>query len=231
VNSKKCNDRYYKESKKSIIEWVKELHQQGECLNNRYIKRKYPKRHGRACYLFGNWRKTVEAAGFNYDKDIRWDVGWDSYKVIEEIKKRHKKGRLLNPSLNKDLIVPSRRCIGSYQEAVRLAGLSYQKLGIRVIGKWSDKEKVGQQLWKRFKQGKPLNAAYMANHSSTSGLYKYACWHYGSYRKALEVNGINPNLVFQTSNIEEWINSLTAEDMRRIERQVFSINRKEDENG
>ncbi|MBU2219367.1 hypothetical protein KKG15_02675 [Patescibacteria group bacterium] len=215
------------DSKEFIIDWIKRLHQRGEYLNNRYIKRKYPKRHGRACYLFRNWTKTVEAAGLDYNKDIRNDTDWDRDKIIKEIERRRKKGRSLNPGLNKDLLVPAIRCIGSYEEAIQAAGFSYEKLGIR--SKRLSKEKVKEQLFQLSQKGEPLHAGYLSKHYPS--LLENAVYRFGSHKKAIEAMGLQYSMIRRQGDVIGWIQSLTVEDMQKIEERIFSITRKEDKNG
>ncbi|MBI4709386.1 MAG: hypothetical protein HY764_04250 [Candidatus Portnoybacteria bacterium] len=223
--------------REKVIQTIQELHKKGEPLNQAYVTRKYPKLRGVAHFYFErSWRKAIEAAGFDYDKDIKKEYllatvrieKWTKDEIVNQLKLLYSEGKSLRPSLNKRLFAAAKRHFGSYEDAISATGLSYQELGIRCskpLEKWNKKE-IARELQRRFSEGMPLNAGEMRSHAKN--FYDAARFYFGDYAAALKAAGIDPKSLRKARGLREWILSLTPKDMERIEEQISSLGKRKE---
>lgn len=123
-------------TKDRIIDKLKELHKLGESITSSNIQQKYGSLHTAASNRFGNWKNTIESAGFKYD-DINLyanRISWTTDMIVDEIRKLHKANEDLMASSIRDnhtaLFIAARRNekLGSWEKAIEAVGLNYQEI-------------------------------------------------------------------------------------------------------
>ncbi len=174
-------------TKSQIIDQVKLRYNEGKTLCRASILREGP-RQKRFCYAathrFGNWSKTLRAAGLDPNAIRNRDGQWPRERVLKEIRGRYKTGKLLNTDLmlreSLALHAAGRRHFGTWEKAVKSAGLNYNQ---QVRG--------GLRGWTRSKTRRALRDRINNNRGSqrqiqsqTPSLYRAALHHFGSWKKA-----------------------------------------------
>jgi len=105
-----------------------------EPLNSYYYATHYPDVYAAAEREFGSWKDAIEACGLDYNS-IRKYRSWTRQLVIEEIKQAAENGESLNSQYaqnhRKPLYMASVKRFRSWGQAVRLAGLDYDKIRLR----------------------------------------------------------------------------------------------------
>lgn len=119
------------------------------------ILREEPKLN-RFCYAvlhqFGTWSQALKAAGL--DPDAVWNRRrkWPRERVIQEIRRRHVEGKLLNTDrmLREDLPLHTagRRHFGTWKKAVEQAGINYNQYVRGGLYGWT-RAKTQRALWER----------------------------------------------------------------------------------
>lgn len=83
---------------------------------------------GAACRLFGTWRRAVETAGFRYPP--RLARKWPPDRILGTLRARARTGKSFRPSRvrgeARGLLQAGRRRFGSWQAALRAAGVPYR---------------------------------------------------------------------------------------------------------
>lgn len=82
--------------------------------------------------FYGSWRKTIEAAGLDYERVRANRRGWWSKRrIVAEIRRVAENGTRLSPNamedIRGDLTSAARVYFGSWQRAVEAAGFNYQR--------------------------------------------------------------------------------------------------------
>lgn len=157
----------------------------------------------RGVKFFGNWPKALEAAGLDYERDVkkRRSVYPTKESVCAQIQHRKECGLSLNVlSLQKGCIggekdgalySSARALFGSWQNAVEAAGIDYWKEIDRHPG-YNTKDAVCQEIQKRSREGLPLYArALRCGSLSERALLGAAYRLWGSWRDALEESGFS----------------------------------------
>lgn len=128
-------------TKQQVLAKVHELCRAGVPLNcASLIKGDHRKLYCAGRKWFGSWRKTIEAAGYDYNKiqAVRANY-WTPQIVIKEIKQLEKSGIRLSlkaiRETRNDLLSAAITRFGSWGQAVEAAGISYQAHCL----KWSTK--------------------------------------------------------------------------------------------
>ena len=156
-----------------IIDKVREMHKLGESISSSHVQQKYGSLHTAAYNRFGNWKNTVEAAGFDYNDVNMYSerITWTTEMIINKIKRLYKANEDLMASSVRDnhtaLFIAARRDneLGSWEKAIEAAGLDYQDIcgerwGQIYIGKDGKKYtsiiegKVGDYLFEFLEQEK-----------------------------------------------------------------------------
>ena len=121
-------------TKARILAEIQRRDEKGQTLQLAAILRKEP-RLKRFCYAvlhqFGTWSKALRAAGLHPDSVRNRNRKWPSARVLQEIRRRHVEGKLLNTErmLREDLALHTagRRHFGSWKKAVEKAGINYNQ--------------------------------------------------------------------------------------------------------
>lgn len=125
-------------SKPKIIAKIRELHQQGEPLNWSNISKICPGlyRAARRKENFGSWRNALKAAGFD-PGEPRKTEDWSKDKIVREIERLYEEGHDLS---QKNMLrthgallaaAKSRRYFGTWEKAIKAAGLDYEEIKLR----------------------------------------------------------------------------------------------------
>ncbi len=168
--------RYNHWTKENIVQTIQSLNAQGVDLSFRammlsgYASMVYAAI--RKSY-FGSWKDALEAAGLPSEDIYRYRT-WDNETIIEEIKQLRDRGHDLS-SKNMDmthnsLIATARRRFGSWEDALKNAGIDYSK--IRKRKRWT-RESIIEGLRELKSQGVPLISTEVSKRAP--GLFAAAC--------------------------------------------------------
>lgn len=142
---------------------------------------------------------------------------WTQELIIETIKKLHSQGKSLQPIKVDYLFQVAIKYFGSYEKALKAAGLSYEMLGIRECSrKWS-KKKIIEEIQKLYRVG-PINSKYVQD--TCSGLLTAAQRYFGSYEKAVEAAGFDYKKIRRPWKLQDWIKSLEPKDMEKLGERI-----------
>ncbi len=180
--------KYQEWSRETIIATIRELKSKGNELSFRSMM---GSPHQAMVYAairpnhFGSWKAALEASGINSQEVYRYR-SWDKETIIHEIKTLQEQGADLSSKAmdqhSNSLIATARRRFGSWEEALKKAGIDYSK--IRKRKQWT-KEMVEKAIHKLQKQGKPLTSTFVRkNHPA---LFAAACKKrfFGSWSNAI----------------------------------------------
>jgi len=105
-----------------------------EPLNSYYYATNYPDVYAAAEREFGSWKDAIESSGLDYSA-VRKYRSWTRQLVIEEIRKAAEDGESLNSQYaqnnRKPLYMAAVKRFRSWGQAVRLAGIDYDKIRLR----------------------------------------------------------------------------------------------------
>lgn len=188
--------RQRKWTRERVIARIQELHREGADLSHSCAKREHQ-------YLvvvasdermFGSWREAVEAAGVPYSAVARHE-SWTKAKIIRRIRQIHMRGEPLSHESTKQRYgalvsaASSPRYFGSWERAVRAAGLPYDS--IRRIESW-DRERILRKIRELHAQGVSLNNASMRR-LGYRGMMEAAARprNFGSWEAAVRAAGLD----------------------------------------
>ena len=204
-------------SKERIVAEIRRLHEQGIPLHMASVRKVFSSLVATACSrkYFGSWRAAVEAAGFDYDQVLRIKR-WTKEKVIEEIRRLAESGGDLRPSVvmrnTQTLLAAARKFFGSWREAVIAAGIDYdqyvhQRRHQRVE---QDKQQILDRIRQLYQEGRieELSGAWRYHLS----LFRKARHRFGSWRKAIEMAGLNYEEIVQR---QKWTKERIVQEIRR----------------
>ena len=120
---------FYPHGKSDWIDAVKNLYKQGESVFAGDLQDKHPYLYSQGVWIFGDWDKALQAAGFDPDK-MRMQGSWDRQKIIKKLQNMRDQNLPLyahHMLKNKPaLFSSSRREFGSWNNALRVAGITKQ---------------------------------------------------------------------------------------------------------
>ena len=154
---------------------------------------------------------------------------WNPERVIQAIKNRQDGLLKLNAQAvaleDSRLIAAARRLFGSWNNALSAAGISPDSVRLKATrrprGTWS-RTVIIEEIQRRAARKEQLNAHYM--HQVDNPLISAATYYFGSWAKALEASGLDPEVVRRNQardpqqilgEIQE--NARTAESLRDFE--------------
>jgi len=152
---------------------------------------------------FGSYDRALKSAGLDPNKIRKLPVPNGLYKskvdVIAEIRRRRLFERPLNyvsvvkgEHKNIALYQKARRLFGSWQAAIKAAGLTYGDVAVRHLRDWTGPD-IKKALAQRARDGLPLMAKAVRNDSRRQiGLYGAAMRIFGNWNAALRAAGIDP---------------------------------------
>ena len=164
-----------------------------EPLNSYYYATTYPDVYAAAERIFGSWRDTIEAAGFNYD-EIKKYREWSREKVLSEIKKLHKKKESINSKyvqdFHKPLYMAAIKRFKNWGDALAVAGIDYSKIRLR---RKMSRAEIKREILELYKKNVDLAYPHMREkfqYLLAAGMKKLGG---GSWAKARKIAGIKIN--------------------------------------
>jgi hypothetical protein len=180
-------------TKARIIAEIRRRDEEGKTLCLAEILRKEP-RLNRFCYAvlhqFGKWSDALRAAGLRLDVVRNRQRKWPSARVIQEIRLRHVKGKLLNTEqmLREDLALHTagRRHFGTWKKAVEQAGINYNQYVRGGLYGWT-RAKTQRALWERLVANRGARKQVQEQSPSLyrAAMHYFSTWE-GAVRKARE---------------------------------------------
>jgi hypothetical protein len=168
--------KYRAWSKDRIVQTVQKLHAEGADLSFRgMMLSKYAPMVYAAIRPnhFGSWKNALTAAGLAAEEIYRYK-SWEDENILEEIQKLNNQGvdlssKKMDETAN-SLIATARRRFGSWGEAVRRAGLDYDK--IRRRKRWTN-ETIARDIRALADQGVTLTSTEVRHRNPA--LFAAAC--------------------------------------------------------
>lgn len=206
--------RHAQWTREKIIARISELRSAGEDLS-------YTCTAARDCSLlrgakrhFGSWKGAIEAAGINYDRDVRKLPKWTRELIVEAIKGARRWGVDLSwtsvvrhPTYAALAYAAIRRSgFGSWDAALQAAGTAPGE--VRRYEAW-DCEKVLAGIRERARGGLALNAKTMQ--AEDSRLFNAALKRYAGWDVALRAAGVDPAAVYKR---RRWDKARIREEIR-----------------
>lgn len=186
------------ETKAQIIDAIKRLQRTGKPLNYSGIRKLDPRLLIKAREKFGNWRKAVEAAGFDYDK-VSLIHRWSKREIIEKLKQLYRQRAFPDISTlsrkNHKLYEACCRHFGSGVAALEAAGIDYEELLNEHPYRWT-RAQIVAEFKRRYNEGKTLRRSEILRKEPKLHRFCYAVLHqFGSWNKALRAAGLNPDAI------------------------------------
>ena len=186
--------RRRKWTRKRVLLTIRKLHEAGEELTVQNVQRLGLGGLVGAVYndsALGSWKEVLEAAGIDPNAIGGRRRKWTPTRVLDEIRKRHQGGKGLNHrAVRQDqqyLVVAAGEFFGSWEEALRAAGLDYDE--IRKQETWT-KAKILRRIRELAAQGEDLShGAITQNHSALAAAASNRRY-FGSWGEAIEAAGI-----------------------------------------
>ncbi len=152
-------------------------------------------------------------------EDMRKYKKWSREEVIKTIREFRRQGLPLNLGYvarrNYSLAYAARKYIGSWEEAIRMAGLDYEEIKRKNI--WQP-EAIKKKIRELAREKKPLNVSYAEHHYG--GLVGAAVNFFGSWRKAIESAGFNYDKIKKQRN---WSEEKVIKEIRKLHRQGVNL--------
>jgi hypothetical protein len=144
---------------------------------------------------------------------------WNADEVLRVLKGLKAKGEQLNSGhiarTRPALSYAARRYLGGWEDAIKAAGLDYDK--IRRKNFWS-KEKIVEQILALKRAGKPLNVS--AAEISHGGLVGATTVYYGSWRAAIKAAGLDYTKIKKQ---KEWSKEEIVSEIKRMNREGLPL--------
>jgi len=146
--------------------------------------------------LFGSWDKALAAAGLNPENVRLVRRGWTKEMVVAGIKEQARNGVKLNLSAVQkakwSLWENAKKVFGSWDEALKAAGFDPEAIRPKAWRLWTEEKIIGF-LRQRARKGQKINVS--AAMDASGGVVSAAIDLFGSWDKALEAAGVNPDKV------------------------------------
>lgn len=145
--------------------------------------------------LYGSWEEALRVNGLRY-KEVKAKPGREKVtkEILDEfIRQRKRRGEPLNAQAVRDHYKgeygAADRIYGGWRKAVEANGIAYQDVSVLRVQARIEKDDLDEFIQLRWKSGQPLNAKAVC--AGNRPMYTAACRnYYGSWRQALESNGI-----------------------------------------
>jgi hypothetical protein len=221
-------------SKQRIVDEILEMNVFKEDLNASYAHKYHIALYSAAVKYFGSWKSAVIAAGLNYDKiNLYADrARWSKEKVINGILELNEKGESLNlkyvETNYSSLPSAAFRCFGGWKNAIKAAGLDYDKIleegerkRIEKSKKWS-KTKIIEKIQELYKKGDDLSHEKIK--SNNSALVSAARRYFGSWENALQSAGRDYNKIRREAR---WSREKVIDEILQLRQTGEGLNAKQ----
>jgi len=206
-------------TKDKILAHIRSLRKKGEDLSYNRVANEKQGLLSAANYHFGSWKKAVEGAGINYDKEVRRIPKWTKERIVETIKSAYKTGVDLswtNVSKHRDFSGMAYAAIrdtrfGSWDDALSAAGIAPSK--VRRYESWNH-EKIIDRIRERYRKGKELNSKTMQMEDCK--LFNAALKRHNGWDEALKAAGIDPDEVYKR---HRWSKPLIKKEIKALHKK------------
>ena len=182
-------------TKPKLVAAIKRLYREGADLSPTAVQKSNSAlfSSARSRSHFGSWGAAIEAAGLNYDDFKRIKQRWTRDDILDSLRQLNQEGEdLLDPEFKTRyrslyLAACAHRYFGSWQRAIKAAGLDHDKM--RESRVWT-KSRILRTIEQLAHEGKPLGWAYIEQHKP--GIYRAARRkeNFGSWAGALRAAGV-----------------------------------------
>jgi hypothetical protein len=211
---------YRKWSAEHVLEELKRLAKEDvKQLAPTLMREKHPYLVRSAKKRFGSYRRAVEKVGVDYLSIARvYARPMPAYEVVAQLQLLQQRGKDLRYNAmgrsNPRLLNAARRRFGSYEKAMRIAGIAYPPLP--PLRHWSEKL-VLNTLLALHDRGEDVRYRSVKIHRLP--LYEAARYYFGSYTNAVRVAGIGYTRMAKTQRLSERRRKLLAyRATRRVSR-------------
>lgn len=210
-------------TKQKIVEHIRKLRGKREDLSYNHMANNRSGLLSAANYHFGSWQKAVQAAGIDYDREVRRIPKWTRERIIETLGGLHEKGVDLSwtnvcrhseySGMAYAAIRKSR--FGSWDDALRASGI--EPSDVRRYESW-DKAKVIRRIKERAKAGQGLNSKTMQEEDCK--LFNAALKRFSGWEEALRAARINPERVYRR---RRWSQDIIKKEIRQLWRKKTNL--------
>ncbi|MBN2536906.1 hypothetical protein JXB37_01370 [candidate division WOR-3 bacterium] len=181
--------RYRRWSRDEVVREIRSISARGGQLNSGHVARTFPALAYAARKYVGSWEAAIEAAGLDYSA-IRRKNFWNRRRIVERIKELNREGKPLHVSLAereyRGLVGAATMYFGSWQKAIRAAGLDYSK--IKRQKDWSRSEVVREI--RRMRREKVELGTTIPVRKKYRNLHAAAIRYFGSWAEAMRAAGL-----------------------------------------
>jgi len=178
---------------------------------------------------FGSWNNALKAAGLDSSAIRQTLPAWTRERILAAIQERAEDGKPLNRTAihPRSLVDAARRMFGSWDQALRVAGLDPRHIRLaRPHGEWTP-ELVIRDIRREHKRGQPMHRAAVARRNGA--LVGAASKHLGSWEKALKAAGLDPEKI-TNPRTRKWtadmvVHAILARKKNRKDLNLAAINK------
>lgn len=204
-------------TKAKIIKRIKASHEEGTDISYNNMAQDDQGLLAAANYHFGSWGEAVNAAGIDYDREVRRIPKWTRERIIEGIREASDAGADLSwtsvttdPRFSPLAYAAIRESqFGSWDAALEAAG--EDPGSVRRYESW-DEDKITRRIKRRHAEGLALNSKAMQDQDSK--LFNAALNYFGAWDAALEAAGIEPDRVYKR---RRWDRDIIRAEIKRLD--------------
>jgi len=206
-------------TKEKIVKRIKALYEKKEDLSYNRMARRRQGLLAAANYHFGSWAEAINAAGIDYEGEVRRIPKWSRQRIIAAIKEAAARGDDLSwTSVTKSkkhsalaYAAIRENQFGSWDAALAAAGLRPSE--VRRYESWNE-DKIVQRVKERVRQGRPLNSKAMQEQESK--LFNAALNYFGGWDEALRRAGVEPEKVYKR---RRWTTEVIKREIKALHRK------------
>jgi len=213
--------RYRRWSRRTVIQRIRQLAQEGKPLNSAAIQRLEPKLVGAVNRRFSSWDDALIEAGVAPNQWRKQRPPWTRDSVILALREIHSTGgRLNHGAFRKDsLRNAAPRLFGSWDGALRAAGFAPEE--VRLCREAWNEETIVGQIRLRYQRGQAVNSGSIDRSSLRSAAYR--C--FGSWRKALAAAGLDPDKIQKRKpRCKPWTAETVLQEIQRKHEMGEALN-------
>ncbi|WP_462411401.1 hypothetical protein [Neobacillus sp. Marseille-QA0830] len=192
-------------------------------LNINYIRNNHNNLLCASKRYFGGWKEALEKLDIDYEK-IKEETKlkntkWSNEKIINELKKNQDKKIIEILKQYKNLYDAAAKYFGSFENAVRAAGLDYEKM--RTDTSKFTKDELIHKLKDSYRKGEQVNdAAFRKNHKE---YYHGFSSYFSSYKDFVEAAGLNYDEISLKKANGYWTGHRVISDIKQLKKEDFDL--------